>query len=299
MKKPSLRIIFFYMGLISIVIPFNGNAQPFVDVLNLKYRWFPANAPAENNGSRVTGSLEEVTFLLPIVTKSKNVILIGGDYSGLNFHASGPASPIYSLHSASLQLGFDQQLKNPAWRRTFLFLPKLNGDFKGLSKSFQPGGVLMYTYKKNDNLKYHFGFYYNRECFGDYYIPLLGIDWKINSSMNLFGDLPNNLSFEIKISHVMTIGTGFTSTISSFRIHSQDVISYIREGDNVLGHDQVKIYLNYYISKNIVLFGETGQTINRKYTSYDNNGKTISSANIPTMDGIFLAGGVAYRFAVE
>ena len=97
----------------------------------------------------------------------------------------------------------------------------------------------------------------------------------------------------------MSCGARFNSTISSYRIHSKDQISYIREGDNFLGHDQVKIYLNYYVTKNIVVFGEVGETFYRKYTAYDNDNKTISSSNIPTKDGMFFTGGLAYRFAIE
>jgi hypothetical protein len=299
MKKKSIGIIIIYIGLFSILFPFRGTAQPYIDILNIKYRSFPATSQSEIAGNAVKGSLAEATITLPLVLKNKNVILIGGDYSQLNFNTSPSHGTVYSLYSSSLLAGFDQQLKNPAWRRTVLFLPKFNGDYKSLSRSFQPGGVIMYTFKKKDNLKYHFGLYYNREFFGDYMLPLVGIDWKINSRMNLFGDLPNNLSFEIKLIPAITVGTGFTTNIASYRVHTQNELSYFREGDKSLGHDQLKLYLNYHATKNIVAFVEAGETINRMYTGYDSNDKVIPSGNIPAKDGMFLTGGVAYRFDVE
>lgn len=217
----------------------------------------------------------------------------------MNFHNSDPVNSNYSLYSVSLQVGYDQQLKNPAWRRTILFLPKFNGDFINLSRSFQPGGFLMFTYKKSDNMKYHFAFYYNRECFGDYFLPLLGIDWKINSHMNLFIDLPNNLSFEFKISPAMTLGTGFIMTISSFRVHQEDATSYIREGNNILGHDQLKVYLNYFLTEHFIVYAEAGQTFNRKYIGYDSDNNIMPSSSIKTYDGMLATGGLAYCFVLE
>ena len=123
--------------------------------------------------------------------KNKDVILVGGDYTQLHFKESGSINLQSDLYSTSLILGADLGLKNPKWRTTLLVLPKINSDYKDISTDdMQMGGVAMFSYKKKDNLKYHFGLYYNREFFGDYFLPLLGIDWKINQRMNLFGDLP-------------------------------------------------------------------------------------------------------------
>jgi hypothetical protein len=117
--------------------------------------------------------------------------------------------------------------------------------------------------------------------------------------MNLFGDLPNNLSFEYKVSPAVTVGTAFTTTISSFRVHTQDETSYIREGDKLLGHDQLKAYLNYYVTKHLIVYAEAGETFNRKYVAYDSENNMISSSAIKSTDGMHLTGGLAYRFAIE
>ena len=287
------------MAIFTLLTPFKGAAQPYVDVLNLKYRSFPTETGVENSNMKMKGNMMEAGFMLPMELKNKNYVLVGGDYSQLNFCSTGANASTYSLYSTSLMLGYDQQLKNAAWRRTVLFIPKINGDYKGLDKSFQAGAVVMYTFKKKDNLKYHFGMYYNSEFFGAYFLPLVGIDWKINSKFNLFGDMPSNLSLEMKMNNSLKLGAGFVSTIGSYRIHDQSGVSYIREGDKTFGHNQVKLYLSYSPAKSITLFGEVGETIFRKYSAYASDHTLISTGNITSADGVFITGGIAYRVATE
>ena len=75
--------------------------------------------------------------------------------------------------------------------------------------------------------------------FGDYFLPLLGIDWKINEHIRTdFGDLPNNMNFEYKISNSIYSGIALLTNISSYRLNASTGGMYVREGDKTMGHDE-------------------------------------------------------------
>jgi len=132
----------------------------------------------------------------------------------------------------------------------------------------QYGGVILTTYKKNQSLSLKFGIYYNKEFFGNYFIPLVGIDWQINKKNNLFGVLPGNMIFEHKVNQKFYYGTSFRALTNSYRLQTTDPCfsgdctarNYLRVDDNQLG-----IFADVYPFKKIVLTAETGYTILRRY----------------------------------
>jgi hypothetical protein len=274
--------------------------QPYVDVLNLKAQYFPAHPSTGAEGSdSLSVKQYEAAFLVPLEQKNKDVILIGGDYYSMNFDYTGTPNGKTTLHSASMAVGYERQLKNPDWKVMALVIPKFNSDFeKNTTDDFQLGGAVLTTLKKSDSLKFHFGLYYNREFFGNYFMPLLGIDWKINSRFSLFGDLPANLNLEYKVCRKFYTGVAYASVVSSYRLESGN---YVREGDKFWGYDQFKIYFNYYITKNIVWFGEAGTTFGRMYRVYNNDdvlqdGNPVLGEDI---DGPLFNTGLALRFRLD
>ena len=52
---------------------------------------------------------------------------------------------------------------------------------------------------KNQYVSFKFGLYYNKEFFGNYFMPLIGLDWKIDAKNNLFGVLPGYMIFEHRV----------------------------------------------------------------------------------------------------
>ncbi len=277
-------------------------AQPFIDLLNVKMESYASQPYDADKGSTLSGYQQEATFLVPLEQKNKDVILVGGDYTKLHFQIEGNLAGKTNLYSTSLLLGYDRGLKNKNWRMTVLVLPKINSDYKDISlNDAQLGGVVMFNYKKKETLKYHFGLYYNREFFGDFFIPLVGIDWKINSKMNLFGDLPNNLNFEYKFSPKVYAGASFLSVVSSYRLSSTTGGYYVRQGDKSFGHNEIKIYVNMYLTKHVVLYVEGGETFYRSFTLYNNANELQSNAGIyrKPNDGMFVTTGFAYRFRLD
>jgi hypothetical protein len=166
-KLKSSFLLFIGVGL-GIV----AAAQPYVDILSMKAQFFPANHTNGDISDSLSTRNYEASFLLPLEQKNKDVILVGGNFSSLDFDYSGSPPQEKKLYGTLLAVGYEKQLKNEAWRMLVMALPRINSDFEpNTSDDFQMGGLVLTTWKKSDSLKFHFGLYYNREFFGNYFMP--------------------------------------------------------------------------------------------------------------------------------
>ncbi|MEI7803555.1 MAG: DUF6268 family outer membrane beta-barrel protein [Bacteroidota bacterium] len=278
------------------------SAQPFVDLLNVKAQYFPGSAYVTDASSKLSVMQYEASFMLPMVQKNKDVILFGGDYTQLNFNSSGKTTEHKYLYSTSLSIGYEKHWKKEKWKTLLLTLPKINSDEISFGKkNFQMGGILLFNYKKNESLKYHFGAYYNKECFGNFFMPLLGIDWRVNDKLNVWGDMPANFNLEYKMGKTLYAGASYLSITGSYCLQSQAGNMYVRDGDKSFGHNELKAFVNCYITKHLVWFAEGGHTFGRMYQLYNNSNELQSSSNVyqRNLDGWFANTGIAFRFRTE
>lgn len=286
-------------------MPFISIAQPYVDILNVKSQYFLKTNYADSTNNKLVSNQQEATFLIPLVLKNKDIIYIGGDYTQLNFSSSGKSNEYGHLQTVSLQLGYEKGWKNEKWRTFAMVIPKINSDLGYIhSNDFQLGGVVLFKYQKKENLSYHIGAYYNREFFGNYFLPLLGIDWRINKRLNLFGDFPASMNLEYKFGKSFYGGAEFYCVVSSYRTETTILTNdYIREGDKIFGHEEFRIYLHAYLSSHLVLSAQTGETFYRVFEQYDskNDPARAGSNSIyrKTKDQLFFNIGIAYRFRLD
>ena len=298
MTRPRPVLFFLF-----ILVCFHSKAQPYVDLLNLKYQYYPEVNYKNERGNKLTSSQSEAAFLLPLEQKNKSVVLIGGDYTRLDFSVSGNLKAKAHLQSNSLLIGYELGLKNKKWRCAAVFIPKVNAGFNEIkSSNIQAGGVVLFKYEKKETLGYHFGLYYNREYFGDYFIPLLGIEWKLNDRLNIFGELPANMNLEWKLSKSFYSGAEYSSFNSSFRAGiTTPEEDYIREGDKFFGHNELHLYLNAYVTPNIVAYGAAGFTVFRQFQQYDSAHEKSFTDLVyqKAEDGLVLQLGLAYRVRLD
>jgi hypothetical protein len=205
-------------------------AQPFVDLVNLKFSNFPKTDIKNSNGFKSSTNQYTAELFVPVQLKSKDVILFGGSYDQLNFNLYQNNTQLNSdsdrLYQVSLQAGVIKRLGESRWNITLLAIPKISDCSHGLSflkDEFQMGGVILVTYKKRNNLKYKLGLYYNREFFGNYFMPLAGIDWKINDRIYLFGVLPGSMNVEYRICKGLYTGLAYKSNTASYRLGSSSI----------------------------------------------------------------------------
>ncbi|GAL85525.1 hypothetical protein MYP_2754 [Sporocytophaga myxococcoides] len=286
--KSALSIIFFILFISAEV-----EGQPFIDLINLKYQNFlPVKYYGDDHKLNVKESY--LSLNIPIPLKNKDVILTGGIFDHFSFNSPYGQKDLYAFN---FQLGYLKNWKNTKWKTLFVVLPKISSDQLKISNgAFQQGGLLLFTYVKKANLQYKFGAYYNKEFFGNFFIPLLGLEWKPLPRLNIFGILPGYMIIEHKANSRFYSGISYQCLTASYRLHDGENYAFVRNGDKFWGQMQLKLFLNFYIKKYIVAFGEFGHSLCRKYEVYNKTEQRIVHPVLhKTHDGFIFNLGLAFR----
>lgn len=261
-----IKIFLRSFGVVVLLLQSNTTwAQPYIDVLNFRYQQFP-DVKYSNDTGKV--GIKEYCFsaTVPIVLKNKNVILAGAGYDQLDFSFSESTSQ-KTLYCANLQLGYLHHWKEQKYKLMVLAIPKLAADkFVLNAKTYQQAGLAIFTYKRRENLSYKFGFYFSPEFFGNFYMPLLGLEWKPAPRLTVYGFAPASANLEYKCNDKLYLGFSYANLTQSYRLTGTQM--YVRNGDIFWGNMHMKLFLNYYIKKYYVLYSELGYTLYRTYNSY-------------------------------
>ena len=240
-----------------LLIHMNTQAQYFVDI-------FSFNRQAYNIPSGAQTSDLFVNAFIPKVLKNGNTIFLRAHYEKLSMQRDSFSADYSSI---TLPIGMQVQLKNPKVKFTGLIIPKIAGADLGspLSDVFQLGAYSLFTVTQSDKFRYKFGLYYNREFFGNFFIPLVGIDWKVSDRLTIYGTLPNSMKFSYAVapSRVNT-GIAFRSLTRSFR--GEDVNTFVRYNEL-----QLKTFFDFYITKKNVVFVEGGYFLGKTPLLYNNS----------------------------
>ena len=246
----------FRITLLLLVVSVAGNAQYFVDI-------FSFNRQAYNIPSGGQTSDLFVNAFIPKVLKNGNTVFVRAHYEKLDLK-NDTLSAAYS--SITMPLGMQVQLKNPKVKFTGLIIPKIAGADLGaaFSNVFQIGAYSLFTVTESEKFRYKFGLYYNREFFGNFFVPLVGIDWKVSDRLTIYGTLPNSMKFSYAVapSRVNT-GIAFRSMTRSFR--GEDVNTFVRYNEL-----QLKTFVDFYITPKNVVFVEGGYFLGKTPLLYNN-----------------------------
>lgn len=264
-------------------------AQPYFDIVNVYYRQSPRKSLYHTDENRLKTELVSASLQAPFKVK-KDYIIVNPfcDYYKLQFNTDGSQE----LYGLGLAVTWLKQWKNEKWSTAFVFIPRLNSELQKVNgNDYQLGGAILGIYKKNENISYKFGAYYNAEYFGPFVIPLLGVEWSPSDRLKVFGILPNQFNIEYKFNKHFYAGMEMSFMTNTYRYEDD---SFLRIDDNHL-----RIYLDVYFTKNIVLTLEAGQSAFRRYrTGYRTNG-TPSYTNLKIDDGLLFRAGIAYRLRLD
>lgn len=273
-------------------------AQKYVDIARIKYQYFETQNYNSDPNNAVSGSFSEVALLLPIQLQDSSYLLTGLTYSNTYFEDKS-AQIKGNLYSIVVQMGLDYRWKNSKWKTLAVFLPRISSDLKKLnSKNYQFGGVVLMNYRYKSTISFNAGLYYNREYFGNYFIPIAGINWEVNKRWNIYGNLPASINAEYSFGEKVLCGFGYQASTRTYRLNNDTMNLYVKEGDNFLSHAQVKVYTNFYLTKHIVLIVEAGRTLNRIFQVYDDSENKILDTDFvyrKAHDGLFITAGLSYR----
>jgi hypothetical protein len=258
-------------------------AQPYFDVAGLS-GWKISGLP-EDSEFRETYGLFHLS--LPVNVFNYNKVIVapyaenrdvyaGDNYANLSLTGTGvPVTWLHVRKDSSMMLS---ATIIPRFMSTRLIFNRDN---------FQLGGAVIHTIQLKKTLKLRYGLYYNREFFGDYFIPLAGIDARFGEKWALFGVLPGNLKAQCQLAQSVFVGMTFKSITSSYKhYHNQ---GYIKLNDN-----HFCLFGDFYLPGNLACSVEAGHSLWRKV-------KNRSIRDFPELkrDGIILKAGIYYRIRLE
>lgn len=272
-------LIFISLSLLTIA----AYSQPYVDPAHARYTY----GFKSGSGSGTPFSHLYIGPDFPLKLRKNKFFVISPFYEIWNIDSASEKGYLPTVKGLGLATSIILPLDKDHWTLTASVIPRINGEDLDVSANFQFGGVALATYKKKETLKYKFGVYVNTEFFGIFIIPLAGIDWRIDDRNNLFGVLPGRLTFEHKLnSHFYTGGT-FRAITNSYMVDNNS--RYIRIDDN-----QLSGFLDCYLTKHIVVTGETGYGILRKLRSGNQSNKHYD-IDYKWGDGLFVKLSASYR----
>ena len=257
-KKNTLKMLLFAFVLFRFT---SLAAQPYLDVAAVRYQKSPEGGLLRQGFAANSYTYANAAFNLPLVFKDSSVLMLSPALE--TWKINSPLLPLVKdrLHGMALPVAFVKPL-NRQWTATLLAIPRWNGASEfGFKDRFQMGGALLMARKQNETLTYKFGIYYNREFFGHFVMPLLGVDWRPTPTLRVFGVLPGNAVVEKKVSKAFYYGLSFRATTTSYRIPATNgAPHFIRIEDNTL-----QAFADVYFTKNIVLNAEAGHSAFRRF----------------------------------
>lgn len=283
-------------------IAFNKSfAQPFADILSFNYQTFNATYKDSNSWKNKTDNYA-LNFFLPKEFKNGHTLLVRLNSETINSTFYPDSSYSSRLSSVSLPIGIKLVTKNKKWETILLAIPKIASDFRDdiNSTDFQYGGVFLQHFVPNNKLKIKAGVYYNKEPFGNFFIALVGVDWKINDRINMYGIIPTNYKVEFNIiKNKLYTGVNLKYLTRSFRLSQSKQYDYVRYDEA-----QIKLFIDYFVYKKILLFGEVGYSIGTNPIQYKFKTKetfNYSANPIYSPAGVYplFNIGIAYRVRLD
>lgn len=274
-------------------------AQPFADVVSFNYQTFSSAYKDSTKWKNKTDNYS-LNFFLPKEFKNGNTLLIRLNSEMVNSTITPDSSYTSKVYAISLPVGFQFVSKNKKWKTVVIAIPKIGSDFKDAVNSYdyQLGGVFLENYIPNDKVKIKAGLYYNKEAFGNFFMPLVGIDWRATDRINFYGILPTNYKVEYNIiKNKLYTGVNFKSLTRSFRLSEKNNYDYVRYNEM-----QLKLFVDYFVYKKFLLFAEAGYTLGKNPLQYKYGTKDETFSNTvydPLKSYPIFNVGLAYRIRLD
>lgn len=234
-------------------------AQPYLDLVNVRYVNSPEAGFINHEKNRLRLQYFNASATLPFqFNKKKDAVIISPYFESwiLDMQYPYQKTTREKYYGLILPVSFLKTI-NDKWSLLSTIITRINDSKINAESRGQLGGALIAGYKRKPNLTWKFGCYVNGDYFGLFVMPLLGIDWRINSTTNLFGVLPGSLILEKKLHTRLYTGASFKAITNSFGKKESDL--YWRIDENLVG-----AFVDFHITPMIAFTLEGGHTILRK-----------------------------------
>lgn len=242
----------------------DSQAQPYIDIASVKFMNSPDAGIINRNKQNYILSYFNASLNLPLPFRPiRGIVLLSPFYEEWNTSLSNAPNVVSKHQGFVLALSFVDTVPHHKWRYAITPIIRLKDFSEDGTSSAQWGVAGLAIFSQNRDLFWKFGCYFNRDYFGNFFMPLLGIDWWINKRNKLFGILPGNLTFEHKAGLQLYYGITFRAITNSYRDIGE---GYFKVDDN-----QLSFFTDIYLAKSIVLNTEIGHSVFRKLTLGEKN----------------------------
>lgn len=273
-------------------------AQDFLDIVDLNYcRTAPAKA------SNAANTFQSANLFVPIVFNKErgNAITFGANAN--SFHVERPEKKDLEFYNLTLPVGIHYIFSE---KRTldFTVLNRLNSDFSSdVWNDYQFGFISNLSIKKHDSLTYKVGLYYNAELSGPLFVPLFGVNWKVNDKLQVYGSLPRDATVQYRVNKRIGFGASFRGEIASYKLHNEDRDTYVQRARNEIG-----LFADVYLTNSVVFQLKGGYLLGTQYKEYEMDdkidwalslfrfGDNRNELSTIKSDGAFAKASLIYRF---
>ncbi|OLY90854.1 hypothetical protein SAMN05444008_11797 [Cnuella takakiae] len=270
-------------------------AQPYLDLASVRYsRGFDAGLVRRNqqqNSFYYTNAQVQV----PIQFKDSSLLLVNPIFERWWINLPVAPSLPEKVEGKVLFTAFIKPW-TPRLTTTIALIPRWNGQGVKGSDKFQMGGLFLATLTRKPGLKYKMGLYYNHEFFGNFVVPVLGIEYRIKPGLQLFGNLPGSLTLEKKVNSRFYYGASFRAITNSYRYQNNGgtPLRFIRIDEN-----QLQGFADWYLSRQLVLTSEFGHSFFRRFRLGQEGGQSKYDVQEKFNDGVVARLALAYRLRFD
>ncbi len=228
-------------------------SQAYVDLASVRKAYSPEFGLGSTQSQKNNTEYLFTGINIPLQFKKIDLILTASpyyeswhikSYDSLNFNLKGVGFPITVNKKFNDKWGFG----------TTLFFRK-NTDDLGTNYSTQIGVLGTLNYTVNERLKVKPGLYYNKEFWGNFFLPIIGIEYYPNEKLKIWGNVPANLFVERKMNKNWYLSFILRGINNSYTLTEKEYL-YINE-------TQIGIVSDWYVLKNFVVAVEAGHSLFR------------------------------------
>jgi hypothetical protein len=285
-------------------------AQPFIDVATVQYGNCGISDLYKGEDEwRIKNDWLNASLTLPFNIGMHDYLVVNPEYNrkifydGVSNHIYGNSGNVSiegttkyesTYQSILLPVSYLHTLSDTTKNIVFCYIYRQNySDILKLGwTTDQHGGAIIYSNSASSKFTWKAGLYYNREFYGNYFLPLLGFEWKPNEKIYCWGLLPNNTSIDYTIVAPLHIGFAYQGVEESYAEGYNDYF-HLTEG-------QIQLYSNYYIPHTpLVLSFEAGQTAARTFEYFRVTPNGDATTKTHPSEGFFIRGGIALRVVTD
>ena len=253
--KYKLLIILLLIG-IDKVYP-----QAYVDIASIRKAYSPEFGLGSTQSQKNNTEYLFTGINIPLQFKKLNMVVTVSPYYE-NWHINSYDSLNFNLKGLGFPITINKQFNEKWGFGTTLFFRK-NTDDLGTNYSTQIGVLTTVNYVVNERLKIKPGLYYNKEFWGNFFLPIVGIEYYPNENLKIWGNIPATLFVEKKIRKNWYLSFLVRGVNNSYTLTEKEYL-YINE-------TQVGLVSDWYMFKNFVVALEAGHSLFRNIRTGEMN----------------------------